>query len=186
MKIPGLPSETSQNLADVANGMDQVIRKELNPISRQLYPALLRIGLVPTLQSLSDQFENTLNINAVIDEKLASQEREDRNLIPERVRLAAYRIAEDALNNVVKHAKASRVTVWLEPYYERWLRLMVRDNGQGFNAEKTSAELGLAAMQDYAATAGSRCTVYSAEGLGTVVTATLPLQEPFKEPPERG
>ena len=55
--------------------------------------------------------------------------------IPEQVGLAAYRIAEEALTNVVEHAKASKVTVRLDSSREGWLRLTVRDDGQGFDVE---------------------------------------------------
>ena len=49
-----------------------------------------------------------------LDEELVKQEQADRNFIPEQVALAAYRIAEEALTNVVEHAKASKVTVRLD------------------------------------------------------------------------
>ncbi len=103
------------------------------------------------------------------------------NLLPEQVGLAAYRIAEEALTNVVKHAKASKVTVRLDSSREGWLRLTVRDDGQGFDVESPPHGLGMGTMQDYAEAVDGECSVHSDPGAGTEVTAVLPLSPPGAE-----
>jgi signal transduction histidine kinase len=171
-------SETARLLSEVIDGLNQVIERQVGALSRQLYPSTLSHGLVPTFQSFGDQFEAALAIEIELDEELMRQEKADRNPVPEQVGLAVYRIAEEALTNVVKHAKASKVTVRLDPPREGWLRLTVRDDGQGFDVESTPRGLGMGTMQDYAGAADGECVVHSAPGVGTEVTAVLPLSPP--------
>lgn len=165
-----------QNLADL---LDSQIR----PISHRLYPSILRQGLVPALQSLGDRFEAALAIEMAFDGDLVRRERTNRRLIPERVRLAACRIAEEALTNVVKHGKASKVTIGLKPS-NGCLRLTVKDDGQGFEVEGASGGLGILMIQDYAEVVGGSCVVHSAPGEGTEVMAVLPLAGFGEERPE--
>jgi len=120
-----------------------------------------------------------------LDEALVHHERANPRLIPEQMRLAAYRIAEEALTNAVKNAKASKITMTLGLSSQGWLRLTVQDNGQGFNLESASGGLGLLMMQDYAEVVGGRCVVHSAPDEGTEVTAILPLAGLGAEHPER-
>ena len=96
-------------------------------LSRQLYPSALSEGLVPAFQSFRDRFGAALAIAIELDEELVKQEQADRNFLPEQVGLAAYRIAEEALTNVVEHAKASKVTVRLDSSRDR----LVTSHGAG-------------------------------------------------------
>ena len=179
------PGELATELGDLRQKLGELLDSHIRPISHRLYPSILRQGLVPALQSLGDQFEAILAVEMELDEELMRQERANRRLIPEQVRLAAYRIAEEALTNVVKHAKSSRVILGLELPSDGWLRLTVRDNGQGFGEGSASGGLGIPMMHDYAEVVGGRCTVHSAPGEGTGVTATFPLAESGTEHPER-
>lgn len=178
-------SEATEPLREVVDHMDQVIQQELSVLSHRLYPSILRRGLVPALQSLGDQLEAALAVEMVLDEELMQRERANPNLVPEQVRLAAYRIAEEALTNVVKHAKATRITVRLDLSSDGRLRLTVGDNGQGFDVEGVPGGLGMAVMQDYAEVEGGWCIIDSAPGKGTKVTATLPLAGPDAGHPKR-
>ncbi len=179
------PGELAAELGALRQGLGELLENGVRPISYRLYPSILRRGLVPALQSLGDQFESVVAIEMELDEELMGRERSDRKLISEPVRLAAYRIAEEALTNVVKHARASRVTIGLQLSSEGWLRLTVRDNGQGFDMGSTSGELGILMMRDYAEVMGGECVIRSAAGEGTEVTATLPLAESGTKRPGR-
>ena len=181
LKGIGSASETTRLLSDVIDGLSQVIERQVGVLSRQLYPPTLSQGLVPTFLSFGDQFKTGPAVEIELDEELIRREKGDRNSVPEQVKLAVYRIAEEALTNVVKHAKASKVTVRLDTSREGWLRLMVRDDGQSFNAESAPRGLGVATMQDYADAMGGQCVVHSAPGMGTEVTAVLPLSRPGAE-----
>jgi two-component system NarL family sensor kinase len=174
----GSASETVRVLSEVIDGLNQLIEQQVGALSRQLYPSILTYGLVPTFQSFSDQFKAALAIEIDLDEELMRKEKADRHLVPEQVKLALYRIAVEALTNVVKHAKAGKVTVRLDPPREGWLRLTVRDDGQGFDVESGPRGLGMATMQDYAGALNGECEVHSTPGVGTEVMAVLPLSSP--------
>jgi len=137
-----LSEQMAAELADLRQKLEEVLQGYIRPISHRLFPSILRRGLVPTLQSLVDQLEKTQSIDMELSEELKRQERINPRFITEQVRLAAYRIAEEAVTNATKHAKASRVTVKLELSSEAWLHLTVRDNGRGFEVESASAGSG--------------------------------------------
>jgi signal transduction histidine kinase len=177
-------SETTRLLSEVVDGLNQVIEQQVGVLSRQLYPSTLSQGLVPTFLSFGDQFKAGPVVEVELDEELMRREKADPNSVPEQVKLAVYRIAEEALTNAVKHAKAGKVTVRLDASREGWLRLTVRDDGQGFDAESAPRGPGMATMQDYADAVGGQCVVDSAPGVGTEVTAMLPLSRPGAEHPE--
>ncbi|MCX5999417.1 MAG: PAS domain S-box protein, partial [Chloroflexi bacterium] len=168
----------SAQLRELHQRLKEVLDDHIRPISRRLYPSILRQGLVPALQSLGDQFESVLPIEMKLDSELVEEERINRKLVPEQVRLAAYRIAEEALANAAKHAKPYRVDVALERLPDGKLRLTVQDNGQGFAIETVPAGLGILMMQDYAEVAGGTCVVHSAPGEGTSVMTVFALEEP--------
>ncbi len=92
--------------------------------------------------------------------------------------LALFRIAQEALSNVERHARASRVVVGLG-FEGSWARLSVSDDGRGFNpaplAELPADQLGLLGMLERAELVGGRLELRSAPGQGTTVRAWVPL-----------
>lgn len=180
-----LPDQATQVISDVVDHIDQISQQELSGLSRRLYPSILRHGLASGLLSLADQFEAIIEVDTQIDAGLERLERHDRDAIPEPVRLAAYRIAEEAMANVIKHARASILLVRLDLPGEREVRLTVQDHGRGFQVGEGEAGLGLASMQDYAGAVGGICRVRSAPGRGTEIVAVLPLPEPATVPSAR-
>jgi len=102
--------------------------------------------------------------------------------LPEDVHLSFYRIAQESLNNVVKHAKASHVAVSLSTESlapdptEDWrgeVSLMIRDDGCGFAPQANEAQhLGLAIMRERSAAIGADLRIDSQVGEGTTVTVT--------------
>lgn len=101
---------------------------------------------------------------------------EDRRLTPE-VELGAFRIAQEATNNVIRHAGARKLVLTLA-FEAAGLRLRVADDGCGFNpgtvnTPSPSRGLGMLSMRERAEIAGGRLTIKSAPGEGTVVEATF-------------
>ena len=100
-------------------------------------------------------------------------------VVPPEVHVALYRIAQEALNNVVKHARATQVTVDLRcgppgggqaPGQQR-VEIRIQDTGRGFDPDDVSPEhLGLGIMRERAQAIGAKLTVESQPGQGTVVT----------------
>jgi signal transduction histidine kinase len=90
---------------------------------------------------------------------------------------AVFRVAQEALNNVAKHARASHVALSLT-ISDEVVDLVVQDNGVGFDPGATQApvrrSLGMTSMQERAALLGGVCTVTSAPGAGTTVHLRVP------------
>ena len=97
--------------------------------------------------------------------------------LPEDVRVAFYRITQEATNNVVKHADASDLTVNLAGDHDE-VRLLVRDDGVGFDTDKpTNGAMGLRIMQERAAAIGADLAVVSSPNAGTSVTVAWTPQD---------
>jgi len=91
------------------------------------------------------------------------------------IKEALYRITQEALHNVVKHAQASRVEIRLRRV-DGSIELMIRDDGRGFDtAQSFPGHVGLQSMPERARKLGGSLTIDSAPGSGTKVTAELPL-----------
>ena len=175
LKPAGSAPEATRLLHKAIDGLNQVIEQQVGVLSRQLYPATLSQGIVPTFLTFADRFRVSPAVKVDLDEALIKREKTDPGLIPEPVKLAVYRIAEEALTNAQQHAKAGHATVRLDTSREGWLRLTVLDDGQGFDPQSVPEGLGVATMQDYADAEGGQCLVHSAPGAGTEVTAMFPL-----------
>jgi signal transduction histidine kinase len=94
--------------------------------------------------------------------------------LPGDVQIALYRLVQESLANVVKHARATLATVSLEADAEH-IGIWVQDNGQGFDpAVPTPGHLGLAVMRERAAAVGASLTIESRPGAGTQVSIAWP------------
>ena len=90
--------------------------------------------------------------------------------LPPETQIALYRIAQEALNNISKHAGASQVTLTVD-FLPQSVRLTIADNGRGFNPDDIShTSLGLGIMQERAQRIGAALTIDSQIGAGTTVT----------------
>jgi signal transduction histidine kinase len=100
--------------------------------------------------------------------------------MPPDVHIAMYRIAQEALNNALKHARASQITLVLrrtdasnngsqEPHH--CVALTVRDNGRGFDPERVVGDhFGLGIMRERAQAIGATLTIESTPGMGTQIS----------------
>ena len=149
--------------------------QQLRVLSGHLYPSTLSNGLIPAFLSFADHPAEGPAVSVEFDDELIRREKADGSPVSDQVKLALYRIAEEALTNATRHADAGNVIVRLDASREGWLQLTVRDDGRGIEAESASAGLGVGTMQDYADNAGGRCVVQCAPDAGTEVMAVLPL-----------
>ncbi len=98
------------------------------------------------------------------------------------LRVTLFRIAQEAITNVIRHASASQVMISLD-FQDSQLSLEIQDNGCGFDVAKTlnhkigGANLGLMGMQERALLIGGICKIISTPGQGTAVLVTVPVQE---------
>jgi signal transduction histidine kinase len=94
--------------------------------------------------------------------------------LPPEIEKGLLRISQEALSNVVKHARAREVRIELFLDSER-ARLCVKDDGQGFQPELSAGSFGLTSMQDRTKALGGVWTVYSEPGRGTEIHASIPI-----------
>ncbi len=144
----------------------------LRAIIAELRPAALdELGLRTAIEALLDRHreQSGLEIDAelALPGPSAGSERLDEDL-----ETAVYRLVQEALTNVAKHARAKHVRVLVTESGGELL-VTVQDDGAGFDMQTTSQGFGLAGMQERMSLAGGRLTVGSGEQ-GTVVTARLP------------
>jgi signal transduction histidine kinase len=102
-----------------------------------------------------------------------------REVVASNASTAMFRIFQEILTNVARHAKATRAEVVLQKQRDRLL-LLIRDNGRGFDQAdpSLSKSLGLLGMRERAAILGGRVNISSAPGKGTTVTAWNPALYP--------
>ena len=170
------PAAASLMLERVQSELQKVQDEDLRQVSRELYPAIIKMGLVPAMRSLVSRFSDLVEIDLFIDTKFEGLDRDREAALPEKRRLVVYRITEEALNNVLKHARATSVEVRLIYLEPDLLVLSVVDNGRGFDSRLPSASQGLPMMTDYAQALGGRTEITSSPGQGTSVRLVLRLQ----------
>jgi len=142
-------------------------------LSLDLRPAMLDdLGLLPALLWHLERFQAQTQVRVTFRHRGIK----GRRFAPE-VETAAYRIAQEALTNVARHAHVSEVTVrvWAHP---GMLGVQIEDQGVGFNPETvlaTSVTSGLAGMHERAILLGGHLTVESRPGAGSRLTAELPI-----------
>ena len=91
--------------------------------------------------------------------------------------VALYRICQEALTNIARHAEAERVTVWLVATPEQ-VQLTVEDDGQGFHASEAVGDRhGLVGMNERAKMLGGALELRTSPGAGTRVRVTVPLEK---------
>jgi len=147
----------------------QQVLKEMRLLVYELRPLMLaRDGLASALK----QRLETVESRAGIETKLTV---EGVDYLPEQVETELYRIAQEALNNSLKHASASSVAVQICTS-ETGVTLTVRDNGLGFSAEEVADKggLGLASMQERTQRLGGQLEIISEPGQGVAIIANIP------------
>ena len=155
--------------------LDQVI-DDVRRLSRDLSPAVLEHqGLTAALRGLLANFAKPLGIEAVFDDGGVDLD----GLFPRDDRTLLYRIVQEALTNVGKHAGARNVSV-VVTRRDRVVSLLIADDGRGFDVKretaKASAErgLGLYAMEERARMLGGLLEVWSEEGGGAGIAVSVP------------
>jgi PAS domain S-box-containing protein len=158
--------------ADSLEEAEQIVQElttRVRELSMDLRPSTLdTLGLLPTLLTHMERYQARTGLR--IDLRHLGV---DRRFSPE-VEITAYRVVQEALTNIVRHARASSATVQLLAD-ERTLSLAIRDDGQGFELSTSSSVGGLGGMQERVELLGGTLTVEAAPGGGALVMAELPL-----------
>ena len=168
----GVPRDVS--LEDVVKMVQNAI-EETRRIQMDLRPALIDdLGIVATINWFCREYQNAYP--GIRVEQTVSIDEEG---VPERLKIVIFRIIQDALTNTAKHSKADVANVSLTSVDGR-IRLVVRDNGQGFNRKDGSDHadsrkgLGLDSMKERVQLSGGTFSLKSGQGKGTVIQGDWP------------
>lgn len=162
------PARAEELLFDVMNHAQTAVADIRRVVYALRPPALDALGLVGALRSHSTQFDHG-ELSIVVDAS------EDLPALSAAVEVAAYRIALEALNNVVRHASAQTCVIRIrlnEP--EGLLRLEIEDDGRGLNDDRPIG-VGLNSIRERASELGGSFTMQDSTSGGTTVAVCLPL-----------
>jgi signal transduction histidine kinase len=182
VRLAALKKEAAIN----TNGLDRNIARTqrlveksvgiVHEFARELRPAALDdLGLIPALHSFVKLFSKRTRIHVHL-KVFAGVEQ-----LPGNQRTILYRVAQEALTNVSRHAHASRVEVGIQKVAEG-ICLKIADNGKSFEVERVlnargAKRLGLLGMRERVEMVGGRFTVESVPGTGTTISALIPLEK---------
>lgn len=146
---------------------------DLNNLSRGLNTDLLQQqGLLGTVEEEVERIQNAglFELEFIVNGTT--------QYFDTRKELMIFRIIQEAFNNIIKHAKASHVT--LEMNYGAEIAVMIKDNGSGFDVDmlKGSNQSGIRNMENRVKTLGGHLSVSSAPGKGSCIRFNIPIEQP--------
>lgn len=162
---PALLAKT-QAMSDLIDTTVQMVRR----ISTELRPGILDLGLVATIEWQLQEFQTRTGIES----KFSSDSEE--TILDDDGSTVVFRILQEILTNVVRHAQATQVVVTLEET-ATFLTLQVRDNGRGMTESEIHSpkSIGLLGMQERARLRAGEVHFHGTPGQETTVTVRLPL-----------
>jgi len=165
------PAAARQMLGELRE-LEREALAEMRALIFELRPANLeQDGLVQALRTHAAGIQGRVGLSVRVDCAVA----DDR--APNDVETALYRIAQEALHNVVKHAEARNVAITLSGSRDEGFRLAIQDDGKGFDPSVIPAgHVGIAGMRARASEIGSSLMVSSGSGHGSKVEVVVPPQ----------
>ena len=162
-------SDPGGNLAESLRDLDVLI-SDVHRLSHSLHSSRIEsIGLVHTLKDACERVSGTCNKHI---EFVAEDIPGD---LPPTIVLCFFRVAQESLNNAVKHSGASRIAVEIG-VDDEFLTMRVMDFGSGFDRNRVKKGLGLSTMEERMFAVGGTLSVESVPGAGTLVTAVADLR----------
>jgi len=169
-----VPEAIVQRISELQEATGNVI-KRVRRFSQDLRPSILDdLGLLPTLEELTVELNRQDGLRAGF--RVVGEERR----LSSEVELTLFRIAQEALNNVRKHAQATEVITTVE-LSNSAVKMMIQDDGKGFKPPTltehpaTTGNLGLIGMHERARLLGGTLVVNSEPGQGTRVIVNVPI-----------
>ncbi|MDQ3705139.1 MAG: histidine kinase [Chloroflexota bacterium] len=165
------PGEVQAEIERVRAALQESVQDVRRFIFNLRPASLSEIGLLPTLsqyaRDYSEQFGVPVELNVPENMNLSANQE-----------LVVFRIIQEALQNIHKHAEATSVTINIQQRSGGPLTLTISDNGKGFDSKSvrtaSPSSSGLVGMRERAATVGGTLKVDSRSGIGTTVTLVLP------------
>jgi signal transduction histidine kinase len=174
-RITDAPPATAQKIVREAQTRVKSLLKSVHDLSHRLHPANLRlVGLLGALGQLQRDLSRPGIMITVSSENVAA-------ILPDDIALCLFRIAQEAMQNAIKHSGARNITVQLKGDKEA-IALTVIDDGAGFDVDAAAGKgLGLISMHERAESVGGMLRVVSRKGAGTRLQVTVPFRAPRHE-----
>ena len=169
-----LPAGSRDRLQMVRRHLDQV-EESLRTISHDLHPRILTdMGLIGSLRFRAELFTRRTGVKALV---VAAEPCE----LPQAAQVALYRLVQEGLTNIAKHARATAVTIAVSATPQQFV-CTIQDDGCGFDADEAldrrdKLTLGMQNMRDRIESLGGTLEVVSRPGHGTVLRATFSKEE---------
>jgi signal transduction histidine kinase len=157
------------------------LSEDVHALSYRLHPSILEdLGLIEALKSECERFSRTCSI------RLEANAKDIPEKLPHDVALCLFRVAQEGLRNIARHARARQVEVHLRRR-DGGLQLTVKDDGIGFDParDRSRISLGHASMRQRVLLLGGKVDIASLPGHGTTIQACVPLKEESREPSAR-
>lgn len=151
----------------------------LRSLITELRPAALdELGLGAAIEGLADNHAATTGLDTHVELALPRRDGEVERLDRE-LESGVYRLVQEALTNVAKHAQAE--SVWIEVAQDsETISIGVRDDGVGFDMDDRPTGFGLVGMRERVALAGGSLTIVSTPGVGTELRGRIPIERPAR------
>jgi signal transduction histidine kinase len=168
-----LRPDARERLTEI-RGLIEQVEAQLRRLSHELRPTILDdLGLKPAIEFLADGISKRTGRSVVVKASIGER-------LPGLVETAMYRVVQEALTNVIKHANATQTRVHLVRQPDA-LVCSIADNGRGFDARARSDHthsqgLGLIGMRERVASLGGTFSIKSAAGKGTKLRIVVPLK----------
>ncbi len=168
------PAEASRRASEMREIVAHIL-DEIRDLAVELRPSVLDdLGLVPALARYVQECPKRLGIEVDFTAVGLSQVR-----LPHEIETTLYRIAQEALTNIARHADTNRASILLERRGDEVV-MLIEDEGRGFDVDQAMdisrhRHLGLFGMRERAELMGGRLVVESAPGAGTIVSVVIPL-----------
>jgi PAS domain S-box-containing protein len=165
-------SEENRQRARIMVTQLRKLAEDMHRVARQLHPSILTdLGLPAALRAVCNTLANQAGI------PVAFKLRSFPEAIPEKIALCLYRVAEEALQNIRKHASASAEVKVLLSVTQGHLVMTIKDIGDGFDLAKVRSKggLGLVGMEERVRMIHGMLSIESAPRKGTVVTVRVPI-----------
>lgn len=176
LKLDGILGSAHVTTDDVSllHDMLATLDRRVHFVATELRPAALELGIVAAVDQFVRGWSDTFAIPAELHVQDVAQ-----GMLSTEAETHLYRIVQEALNNVAKHANAGRVGALLEARLTE-IALVVEDDGRGFDLEGARAggsTLGIVGMRERAQRVGGRFQIETSPGAGTAVFVSIPRRE---------
>lgn len=174
-RVESNPAVTTRQAKEITRSLAQrlaVISDDVRRMAYQFHPSILDdLGLTAALKQLADEWSVKTGIKVVVvQEEIADP-------LPRNIASCLYRVTQESLANIIKHARAARVELELT-CGDQEITLSIYDNGVGFDLKEIQARhsgLGLVNMRERVRSVGGHFDIQSEPGRGTHITVQIPL-----------